>query len=158
LASAILAPVLPAPGRDDAGREGGSGPVDQQLPPTSFFEAVSVDGDDEWEEDQFEEFESILKLGKGSAGLRELPLKWHYRSQHENLIAYSNYSFYKGRLVTFPGVVAEASDLGVKFYPVTAGVYRRGTARDNPKEAEVVVERVLYWANTPWKAFVSVAE
>ena len=119
---------------------------DQQLPPTSFFEAVSVDGDDEWEEDQFEEFESVLKLGKGSAGLRELPLKWHYRSQHENLIAYSNYSFYEGRLVTFPGAAAEAGDLGVKFYPVTAGVYRRGTARDNPKEAEVVVERVLHWA------------
>jgi very-short-patch-repair endonuclease len=119
---------------------------DQQLPPTSFFEAVSVDGDDEWEEDQFEEFESVLKLGKGSAGLRELPLKWHYRSQHEDLIAYSNYSFYEGRLVTFPGAAAEAGDLGVKFYPVTAGVYRRGTARDNPKEAEVVVERVLHWA------------
>ena len=119
---------------------------DQQLPPTSFFEAVSVDGDDEWEEDQFEEFESVLKLAKGSAGLRELPLKWHYRSQHENLIAYSNYSFYEGRLVTFPGAAAEAGDLGVKFYPVTAGAYRRGTARDNPKEAEVVVERVLHWA------------
>ena len=119
---------------------------DQQLPPTSFFEAVSVDGDDEWEEDQFEEFESVLKLAKGSAGLRELPLKWHYRSQHENLIAYSNYSFYEGRLVTFPGAAAEAGGLGVKFYPVTAGVYRRGTARDNSKEAEVVVERVLHWA------------
>lgn len=119
---------------------------DQQLPPTSFFEAVSVDGDDEWEEDQFEEFESVLKLGKGSAGLRQLPLKWHYRSQHENLIAYSNYSFYEGRLVTFPGAAADAGDLGVKFYPVTASVYRRGTARDNPKEAGVVVERVLDWA------------
>jgi hypothetical protein len=94
---------------------------DQQLPPTSFFEAVSVDGDDEWEEDQFEEFESVLKLAKGSAGLRELPLKWHYRSQHENLITYSNYSFYEGRLVTFPGAAAEAGGLGVKFYPVTAG-------------------------------------
>ena len=48
---------------------------DQQLPPTSFFEAVSVDGDDEWEEDQFEEFESVLKLAKGSAGLRELSVE-----------------------------------------------------------------------------------
>jgi hypothetical protein len=28
---------------------------DKQLPPTSFFEAVTVDGDDEWEEDQFDE-------------------------------------------------------------------------------------------------------
>ena len=92
---------------------------DKQLPPTSFFEAVSVDENDEWEEDQFEEFESILKLGKGSGGLRELPLKWHYRSQHEDLIAYSNYSFYEGRLVTFPGAAAEATDLGVKFFSRT---------------------------------------
>src|SRR3989440_7814581 len=30
---------------------------DKQLPPTSFFEAIAIDGDDEWEEDQFEEFE-----------------------------------------------------------------------------------------------------
>jgi hypothetical protein len=71
---------------------------DKQLPPTSFFEAVTVDGDDEWEEDQFDEFESILQLSKGSGGFRELPLNWHYRSQHEDLIAYSNHSFYGGRL------------------------------------------------------------
>lgn len=119
---------------------------DKQLPPTSFFESVMVDSDDEWEEEQFDEFESIIKLGKGSTGLQELPLKWHYRSQHEDLIAYSNFSFYDGRLITFPGAVAEADDLGVKFIPVEEGIYRRGTARDNPKEAEVVVERVLHWA------------
>jgi very-short-patch-repair endonuclease len=119
---------------------------DKQLPPTSFFEAVSVDGDDEWEEDQFEDFESIIKLGKGSGGLEELPLTWHYRSQHEDLIAYSNFSFYDGRLITFPGSTAEANDLGVKLFHVQDGVYRRGTARDNPREAEVVVDRVLHWA------------
>jgi very-short-patch-repair endonuclease len=119
---------------------------DKQLPPTSFFEAVSVDGDDEWEEDQFEDFESIIKLSKGTGGLRELPLKWHYRSKHEDLIAYSNYSFYDGHLVTFPGASAEADDLGVKLIPVPDGVYRRGTARDNPREAEVVVDRILHWA------------
>ena len=119
---------------------------DKQLPPTSFFDAVSVDGDDEYEEDQFEDFESVIKLGKGSGGLRELPLRWHYRSQHEALIAYSNFAFYEGRLVTFPGSTAEAGDLGVKLFHVPDGVYRRGTARDNPREAEVVVDRVVHWA------------
>ncbi len=119
---------------------------DKQLPPTSFFEAVSVDGDDEWEEDQFEEFESVIKAAKGSGGFRELPLRWHYRSHHEDLITYSNYSFYDGRLITFPGSSAEAGDLGVKLFPVPDGVYRRGTARDNPREAEVVADRVLHWA------------
>jgi hypothetical protein len=118
---------------------------DQQLPPTSFFEAVSMDGDDEYEEDQFEQYESILKQCK-SGGLRELPLRWHYRSQHEDLIAYSNESFYRGQLVTFPGAVEESDTLGVKHYHVPDGVYRRGTARDNPREAEAVVERVMHWA------------
>jgi hypothetical protein len=118
---------------------------DQQLPPTSFFEAVSMDGDDEWEEDQFEQYESILKQCK-SGGLRELPLRWHYRSQHEDLIAYSNESFYRGRLITFPGAVEESETLGVKFYHVPDGIYRRGTARDNPREAEAVAERVMHWA------------
>lgn len=119
---------------------------DKQLPPTSFFEAVSVDGDDEWEEDQFEDFESIIKLGKGSGGLVELPLRWHYRSQHEDLITYSNFAFYDGALITFPGATAESEDLGVKLLHVPTGVYRRGTARDNPREAELVVDRVLHWA------------
>lgn len=119
---------------------------DKQLPPTSFFEAVSVDGDDQWEEDQFEDFESIIKLAKGSGGLRELPLKWHYRSQHEDLIAYSNFSFYDGRLITFPSAAAQADDLGVKLIHVPNGVYRRGTSRDNPIEAGVVVDRVIHWA------------
>jgi REase_MTES_1575/Protein of unknown function (DUF4011)/AAA domain len=118
---------------------------DQQLPPTSFFEAVSMDGDDEWEEEQFERYESILKHCK-SGGLRELPLRWHYRSQHEDLIAYSNESFYRGRLVTFPGAVEDSDGLGVKLYYVPDGVYRRGTARDNPREAEAVVARVMHWA------------
>jgi very-short-patch-repair endonuclease len=117
----------------------------RQLPPTSFFEVGGVD-DGEWEEEQFEEFESILQLCKGSGGLRELPLKWHYRSQHEDLITYSNQSFYDGRLVTFPGAAHEADDLGVKFFYVADGVYRRGSARDNPREAEVVVDRVMHWA------------
>jgi very-short-patch-repair endonuclease len=119
---------------------------DKQLPPTSFFEAVAMDGDDEWEEEQFDEFESILQLCKGSGGLRELPLRWHYRSQHEDLITYSNQSFYDGRLVTFPGAAHQSDDLGVKFFHVPDGVYRRGTARDNPREAEAVVDRIIHWA------------
>jgi very-short-patch-repair endonuclease len=118
---------------------------DKQLPPTSFFEAVSMDGDEEWEDDQFEQYESILKQCK-AGGLRELSLRWHYRSQHEDLIAYSNEAFYQGRLVTFPGAVHESDELGVKLIPVPNGIYRRGTARDNPREAEAVADRVMHWA------------
>lgn len=122
---------------------------EMQLPPTSFFEVMTGDDGEEWEEDQFDEFDSILHLCKAGSGLRELPLRWHYRSQHESLITYSNEAFYASRqrpLVTFPGAVQEADDLGVEFILVPDGVYRRGTTRDNPIEAAKVVERVLHWA------------
>jgi hypothetical protein len=68
---------------------------------------------------------------------------WHYRSQHEDLITYSNYSVYRGQLITFPSANIHGPDLGVELF-VVAGVYRRGGARDNPIEAAKVVERVLF--------------
>ncbi len=116
----------------------------KQLPPTTFFETVSLDGGDEYEEGQLDEFESVLDLAK-AGGMESLPLRWHYRSQHESLITYSNYSFYDGRLITFPGALTEASDVGLGLYFVR-GVYRRGGARDNPTEADQVVDRVLFHA------------
>jgi len=123
---------------------------DKQLPPTSFFERVGVDGDDDdWDEGQFDEFESILSLCKGSGGMRDLPLRWHYRSQHEALITYSNYAFYAPDghpLITFPGAVQESPDVGVALYHVPDGIYRRGGARDNPVEAQRVADRVMEWA------------
>ncbi|MBI4728048.1 MAG: DUF3320 domain-containing protein [Acidobacteria bacterium] len=120
----------------------------KQLPPTSFFEKVALDGDgDEWEEEQFDDFESVLDLCKGSGGLRALPLRWHYRSQHEALITFSNYAFYDGSLVTFPSAIETAPDVGVQLFCVK-GVYRRGGPRDNLIEADKVVERVLFHART----------
>ncbi|WP_024794789.1 DUF3320 domain-containing protein [Tomitella biformata] len=114
----------------------------KQLPPTDFFSA----GDDsEDEDDEVDVFQSVLDLAKGAGGLTSLPLNWHYRSRHEDLITYSNYRFYDGKLFTFPSAVYEASDLGVKLFTVD-GVYKRGGTRDNPIEAAKVVERVLYFA------------
>lgn len=118
----------------------------QQLPPTSFFQRLMDDGDDGWDEDEdeLEVFESILDISK-AAGLPSLPLRWHYRSRHEHLIAYSNHAFYAGDLFTFPGAVDEHPSYGVELFPVN-GVYRRGTSRDNPEEAAAVAERVIYHA------------
>lgn len=119
---------------------------EQQLPPTSFFDAAFGDTDDEYDDEDFAEFESILKLCLGAGGLRRLPLKWHYRSHHEDLILYSNHSFYEGRLISYPGAVHASEDLGVELFHVPDGVYRRGTSRDNPNEAAVVVDRMMHWA------------
>ena len=112
----------------------------KQLPPTSFFE-LGLDAEDDSEEEQFAEFESILDLCKSS--FRSISLRWHYRSQHEDLITFSNYSFYEGKLLTFPNAITRSDDLGIEMFLVN-GVYRRGGQRDNPIEAEKVLERVLY--------------
>lgn len=118
----------------------------KQLPPTSFF-SVSDDAAGEDEDDEIDVFESVLDIAKGAGGLTSLPLNWHYRSRHEDLITYSNYRFYGGSLHTFPGAVFDAPNLGVELVPVK-GTYRRGTTRDNPVEAAKVVERVLYFAQS----------
>ncbi|MEV5766021.1 DUF3320 domain-containing protein [Micromonospora sp. NPDC052213] len=117
----------------------------KQLPPTSFFTAGVADDSDEWDEEAEDgvDFESVLDLMKGSAEFRALTLRWHYRSRHEALIAFSNSSFYKGRLITFPGAEDVGPDVGVELFHV-AGTYRRGSSRDNPTEAVKVAERVIH--------------
>lgn len=114
----------------------------RQLPPTSFFARVDTDDTDEYEEGQFEEFPSVLDLCKGQGSFASLRLGWHYRSRHESLITFSNYSFYDGNLITFPSAAPDGDDAGVALFKVD-GVYRRGGARDNPIEAEAVVDRVV---------------
>jgi len=118
----------------------------RQLPPSSFFDRMSDDGGDEYDEEQLDTFESVLDLCRGSAGISELPLRWHYRSRHESLITYSNRAFYNSSLVTYPSSAEEALDLGVAFFHVPDGVYQRGASRDNPIEARRVVERVIHHA------------
>ena len=69
-------------------------------------------------------------------------LKWHYRSEHESLIAFSNCTFYDYSLITFPSWLQEDEGFGVKFVHVPDGVYDRGGRRDNIREAEKVVDLI----------------
>jgi len=121
----------------------------KQLPPTSFFDAVNTDDEEEWSEetDDTKEFESILDLAKASGAFRSLTLRWHYRSRHEALIAFSNASFYGGKLITFPSRHSDGPDVGVELFWVE-GTYRRGSSRDNPDEAVKVAERVIHHFDT----------
>ncbi|MER5782836.1 DUF3320 domain-containing protein [Streptomyces mobaraensis] len=121
----------------------------KQLPPTSFFSAgADADEDeDEWDDSGPAGFESVLDACKASGVLRSLPLRWHYRSRHENLIAYSNHEFYGGDLVTFPGALEQGPDIGVEFVKAD-GVYDRGGRSDNPGEAAVVAGRVIHHFST----------
>jgi len=122
---------------------------DRQLPPTQFFERVVEAEDVDELESDVKDFTSILELAKSSGAFRNLGLRWHYRSRHEALIAFSNYRFYEGHLTTYPSAQEEGEDVGVEFFPVD-GTYRRGGGADNPKEAKAVAQRVIqHYRNRP---------
>ena len=76
-------------------------------------------------------------------GLPIKTLRWHYRSKHEDLISFSNHSFYNDRLVTFPSATLKNEALGVKLVYVPNGIYDRGGKRNNMIEAEVVANLVF---------------
>ena len=107
----------------------------KQLPPTSFFEKT-IDDEDE-DNTAIEESESILDASLPMFVSRRL--RWHYRSQHESLIAFSNYSFYDNDLVVFPSPYNDTTDYGVKFTRVKRG---RFVKRRNIEEASVIAEAV----------------
>jgi len=114
----------------------------KQLPPTAFFEqGMSDDLSDESDGpnaiEPFDVFGSVLDAC--AAVMPQRQLKWHYRSEHESLIAFSNSIFYDYNLVTFPSWLQEDEGLGVKFVHVSDGIYDRGGRRDNIREAEEVV-------------------
>ena len=118
----------------------------EQLPPTNFFRASLDDSglDDEEEEDEASGFESILD--KASSVLHEKSLRWHYRSKHEHLIAFSNAKIYSKRhdgLITFPSCVNRIPDHGVEYIYVPNGIYERSTTRSNKIEAEQVAKLVF---------------
>ncbi len=73
----------------------------RQLPPTTFFDSSGGDDDLDEDEESMSDYESILDVM--DTRLSRRPLAWHYRSQDERLIAYSNQEIYHGSLTTFPG-------------------------------------------------------
>ncbi len=115
----------------------------KQLPPTSFFAAMGNDDDEDRDEDEdvVEDVESILKECNAS-GIPSMRLKWHYRSRHESLIAFSNHHYYQNELHTFPSPDDRSASLGVTYEHVE-GVYDRGGSRTNRAEAQRVVESVV---------------
>lgn len=112
---------------------------EKQLPPTDFFRALQEDSMDEVI-DEISGFESILDLCSGV--LQPQLLNWHYRSQHEDLIAFSNHHFYDNRLQVFPSSDDEEGSLGVSFINVE-GIYDASKSRTNKKEAREIAKSVI---------------
>jgi len=113
----------------------------RQLPPTSFFDALTQ-GEEPDAEDTTADIESILGLFSAQSAPQRM-LRWHYRSRHESLIAVSNHEFYENRLVVFPSPDHARSEAGLIFRHLPDTAYDRGGSRTNRDEARVVAEAVM---------------
>jgi len=107
----------------------------KQLPPTSFFDRVV--NDDEEDPTAIEESESILDATLPLFPARRL--RWHYRSQHESLIAFSNHSFYENDLVIFPSPHKATDNYGIHYSKVPHGCF---VNRRNMEEAKIISRAV----------------
>lgn len=105
----------------------------KQMPPTNFFAGKYED----MENYDLEDLESILD----DCEVIQMPntsLRWHYRSRHESLIAFSNRSYYENGMFTFPSV--NDGEKRVTLVKVNG----RKNGNINEREAKRVVEDVLH--------------
>lgn len=108
----------------------------KQLPPTSFFDSMNKAED---EDTVASESESILDICLNLyKPIRQL--RWHYRSQHESLIDFSNQQFYDGNLIVFPSPISKNSaELGVKYHYIENSAYQSSR---NKVEAKIIIEHL----------------
>jgi hypothetical protein len=92
----------------------------QQMGPSSFFKAQSE--------------ETIDLLHQSSFYWKNVGLKHHYRSEHPELLKFSNYHFYNNELITFPSFKQEKTP--VIWHYSKEGIFDE---RKNEIEAKAVV-------------------
>ena len=126
----------------------------KQMPPTSIAE---ISGASEEEDDQLEDGvvideESILSESV-QARVPDVMLAWHYRSEDESLIAFSNQQYYDGRLSTFPAASNTLSDKGLSFVRIEGTFNRTALPRDrfrtNAEEADAIVAEIVRRLHDP---------
>nr|WP_246865390.1 DUF4011 domain-containing protein [Cryobacterium sp. BB307] len=131
----------------------------KQMPPTSVAQvSFTDDGEEEQEGDEIVRDEESILTECVQARVPELMLSWHYRSEDESLIAFSNSEYYDGNLSTFPASSARLDDKGVSFVkidgqfvrPTTSeresytvgGQTRRAPEGTNLREAKAIVDEI----------------
>ncbi|QEW01624.1 DUF3320 domain-containing protein [Microbacterium caowuchunii] len=122
----------------------------KQMPPSSFAEASSdIDADTSSVADVVADEESILTECVQARVPRQW-LSWHYRSQDESLITFSNHAYYDSRLSSFPapwpvsGSTGD-TDHGISLVRVDGHFNRSGRGKElrtNRAEAEAIVREV----------------
>ncbi|BBX09940.1 DUF3320 domain-containing protein [Mycolicibacterium aichiense] len=128
----------------------------KQMPPTSFAEAsASLDDEATDSPEVVADEESILSECVQSLVPQQW-LSWHYRSQDEALIAFSNIHYYNGRLASFPAPLTPATGHGISLVRVDGQFQRSGkgkTLRTNQVEAERILADIRRrFAESPDKA------
>lgn len=83
--------------------------------------------------------ESILTAAYITSMPRKL-LRFHYRSENESLVAFSNKNYYNGNIITFPA--CDTRIKGVSYELVKDGIYDREGTKGNEKEALAVIRRI----------------
>jgi hypothetical protein len=114
---------------------------EKQMPPSHFFQAVDDDPDDD--DEVVLASHSLLALARVALG--SITLRWHYRSRHEGLIAFSNHAFYGARLITAPSAAgAQAGDFtGLNWQRVTGGRWHEQTNRAEAEAAVALIQQLL---------------
>lgn len=125
----------------------------KQMPPTSVAEITQRLDEDE------DDFESGSAIDDEESILTECVLarvqrhwlSWHYRSQDESLISFSNARYYEGRLSSFPAPTRGAADPsidghGISHINVHGTFLRSGkgkSLRTNPEEGSAILAEIL---------------
>lgn len=117
----------------------------EQMPPSNYF-VTTLGGNDEGSSLRSldEDLESLLD----DALVLHLPrkrLSWHYRSNHESLIAFSNNRFYDNTLLTFPSPKEEKASLS---FHLIKGAYEKGRGINRP-EAKAIVSEIIRRLKNP---------
>ncbi|MBA3014067.1 MAG: DUF559 domain-containing protein, partial [Desulfobulbaceae bacterium] len=123
-----------------------------QLPPTSFFDRNDGPAEEDDEISAIQDTESILDICLTS--YRKRRLRWHYRSEHESLIAFSNLRFYDGDMVIFPSPMGKNRNYGVHRHYIEGATYLKGR---NRVEAEAVALAVVEHFRSQPKVTLGVA-
>lgn len=107
---------------------------EKQLQPSEHFKK-QVEDDFDMESGR----ESVLTAAYITSMPRKM-LRFHYRSENESLVTFSNVHYYNGDIITFPSCDTDID--GVSYEFVENGFYDRDGSKGNLPEAERVIQKI----------------
>ena len=113
---------------------------EKQLKPHDLFQTKD-DDDDDIDEDQTDDtlnIQSLLLLAKKRYSSNTL--RWHYRSQWQELIDFSNHAFYNGVLLVSPNSKLKAPQPPIQWVECPEGLWEN---RSNIAEAAKVIDTLF---------------